>query len=247
MSTEAERIRAEYARRKRELPGDLYSAAHPANLFMRQGRDRAILAVLRDAGMIPLRERRILDMGCGAGQWLADMESWGARREHLAGIDLVADRAEAARRRLCEQRADDGTLLAPGADIREGDATAVPWPDDTFDIVIQAMMFSSILDADMRRRAAAEMVRVLKKPHGVILWHDFFVSDPRNPNVRAMRRSELKELFPGFEMRMRRVMLAAPLARKLAPRARPVAAALEGLKLLDTHYVGTLRVPPTRP
>ena len=146
----------------------------------------------------------------------------------LAGIDLLPERVEAARRRL-----------TPGADIRDGDASALPWDAGVFDIVLQSTVFSSILDAGMRTAVAAEMARVLA-PGGVILWSDFFADNPRNRAVRGMRRREIARLFPGFHAELRRISLAAPLARAIAPRSLLAASLLEHLRVLNTHYVGVL-------
>jgi SAM-dependent methyltransferase len=225
---EAERIAAEYARRGTSIPPDRYSPATPAQLLLRQSRERAVLAALRRAGMLPLAGRRILDVGCGAGQWLVDFETWGADRAGLAGIDLLDDRIEAARTRLA------------GADVRAGDASRLPWPSGHFDVVLQSTVFSSILDHAMRTAVAGEMARVLA-PGGVIVWNDFFVDSPGNRAVRGVRRREVAALFPGFRVDLRRVTLAAPLARAIAPRSQLAAIALEALRVLDTHYLGVLR------
>jgi ubiquinone/menaquinone biosynthesis C-methylase UbiE len=227
VSDEADRIREEYARRASAIPADRYALTATENLLAMQELERRAIAALGRAGVLPLGERRVLDVGCGGGGWLARFESWGAQRERLAGIDLVEDRASDAQARLS------------GADIRVGDATALPWEDDSFDVVFQSMMFSSILDADVRAAAAAEMARVLAGG-GVVLWYDFFVSEPRNPHVLGIGRRELRRLFPGWGLRLRRATLAPPLARAVAPRSRPLAAALTALRVLDTHYVGVL-------
>jgi ubiquinone/menaquinone biosynthesis C-methylase UbiE len=226
--TEADRIRAEYGRRASEIADERYSAAQPAALFIRQTVERAALAALGDAGMLPLGDRRILDVGCGAGQWLTDFETWGARGDRLAGIDLVEERAAISRARLRD------------ADIHAGDASALPWPDASFDVVLQSMLMSSVLDPAMRSAVAAEMARVLA-PGGVVLWYDFFVDNPRNPNVRGIKRDELAGLFDGFEIAWRRVTLAPPLVRALVPHARVLASALQALRVLDTHAVAVLR------
>jgi SAM-dependent methyltransferase len=225
---EADRIAAEYARRDASIPADRYSAALPAPLVLRQSRERAVLASLRWAGMVPLAGREILDVGCGGGQWLADFETWGADRTRLAGIDLIPGRVESARARL-----------TPGADVRLGDASELPWPDGRFDVVLQSMLFSSVLDGAMRTAIASEMVRVLA-PGGVILWNDFFVDNPRNSAVRGVRRGEVATLFPGFRVSARRITLAAPLTRWIAPRSELAAIALEALRVLNTHYLCVL-------
>ena len=227
--SEADRIAAEYERRAREVPADRYSPASPAQLQHRQSRERAVLALLRSAGLLPLAGRRILDVGCGYGQWLADFETWGADRGALAGIDLLADRVEVARARL-----------EPGADLRAGDASSLPWAAESFDLVVQSTVFSSILDGGMRAAVAREMARVLA-PGGAVLWCDFFVDNPRNPAVRGVRRGEIEALFPGFGCELRRTTLAAPLARVVAPRSQLAATLIEALRVLNTHYVGLLR------
>ena len=226
--SEADRIAAEYARRSREVDQGRYAPTAPAQLLLRQSRERAVLGLLRSAGMLPLAGRRVLDVGCGAGQWLADFETWGADRELLAGIDLLPERIDGARARL------------PQADLRRGDASTLPWEPGRFDVVLQSTVFSSILDPGMRAAVAAEMARVLA-PSGVLLWNDFFADNPRNRAVRGVRRGELASLFPGFSLRLRRVTLAPPLARIVAPRSLLLATLLEELRVFDTHYVGVLR------
>lgn len=226
--TEADRIRAEYGRRADEIADERYSAAQPAALFIRQTVERAALAALGDAGALPLGDRRVLDVGCGEGQWLVDFETWGARADRLAGIDLVEERAVACRARV------------PAADVHAGDASALPWPDGSFDVVLQSMLMSSVLDPAMRSAVTGEMARVLA-PGGLVLWYDFFVDNPRNPNVRGIKRDELAGLFDGFEIAWRRVTLAPPLVRALVPRARFLASGLQALRVLDTHAVAVLR------
>jgi len=225
--TEADRILAEYSRRAEDPAAELYEPTNPAQLFIRQSLERALVRALGEAGALPLAGRRALDVGCGYGQWLADLETLGAERALLAGLDLVPERVEKARARLA------------GADIREGDASELPFGEGTFDLVLQSMMFSSILDPSVRRRAASEMARVLA-PGGVVLWYDFFVDNPRNASVRGVKRREVEELFPGFELSWRRVTLAPPIVRFLTPRLRLLAGALQSVRLLNTHALGAL-------
>ena len=121
-----------------------------------------------------------------------------------------------------------------------GDASVLPWADATFDIVSQNTMFSSILHTGMRQRVAQEMLRVLK-PGGLALWYDFFVPNPLNPNVRPVRKSDIRSLFPGCHVRLERISLAPPLARTLMPRAPTVASFLERARILNSHYLGFIR------
>lgn len=228
MGTEAERIREEFARRRREIPADFYARWRPENLFARHGQERALLAGLRRTGLLPLKGRRILEVGCGDGDWLSIFLEFGVECSGLAGIDLDAERISEARARL------------KGADLRCGDATTLPWEEASFDIVVQSTTFSSILDGGMRVRVASEMLRVLKSD-GVLVWYDFFFDNPANPSVRGVRRGELLRLFPGCEASVARVTLAPPLARRLVPHWWGLAALLESARIFDTHYLAVFR------
>jgi SAM-dependent methyltransferase len=226
---EVERIKAEYARRDRELPADRSWPTRPGDLFQLQVFERALLRMLRSR--MPLSRLRILDLGCGGGRLLVDLETWGAQRERLAGIDLTPWRAEAARARL------------PGADIRTGDARELPWPDGSFDLVVQSVVFSSLLDPAMRTAVAAEVARALA-PGGAVLSWDLVLPSPGNEHVTPIRRRELERMFPGWTMTSRRLTLAPPLTRFLAPRAWLLAELLEGVRVLDTHLIALLEKPP---
>jgi len=225
---ETNRIVQEYQRRARELPADFYALTRPVNLFFQQSKERCLLRTLQRANMTPLADRRIAEVGCGHGNWLATFEAFGARRENLRGIDLDPQRAEFAAQRF------------PQAEIRPGNAAALPWPDQSCDIVLQSMVLSSVLEETLRQQIAAEMLRVLA-PGGVILWYDFFVNNPRNPNVRGVKRGEIAALFPACEISLSRITLAPPLARRIAPWSWPLATLLEKLWLLNTHYLGYIR------
>lgn len=224
---ELDRIRDEYARRERELGADAYQAARPANLFIRQALERAVLRALGQHDLLPLAGRRVLDVGCGTGQWLVDLETWGVQRGDLAGIDLVPKRVE-----LSEQR-------VAGADVRLGSASQLPWEEGSFDIVLQVMLLSSVLDDGLRRAIGAEMDRVLA-PGGAIVSLDFFVGNPGNRSVKPLTRADLRRLFPGYDVHARRAVLAPPLVRALAPRAWGVASLLQSARLFDTHSVAVM-------
>ncbi len=227
-STSADHILAEYRRREREIPPDFYSLEHAANLFLRVGQLRGLAWAIQTAGLPPLGERRILEVGCGQGNWLAIFESFGAQREQLAGIDLDETRAAECQRRFS------------GAEILCGDATRLPWANGQFDVVFQSTVFTSILDDSMKQAVAGEMLRVLR-PAGAIVWYDFHMNNPRNPHVRGVGRKEIAGLFPGCELKLRRVTLAPPIARRLVRVSWMGCELLEKLRILNSHYFGVLR------
>ena len=54
------------------------------------------------------------------------------------------------------------------------------------------------------------MLRVTKQD-GLIIWHDYFVNNPRNPDVRGVKKSEIYALFPSCRINLRRIYLSAAL------------------------------------
>ena len=226
--SEAERIVAEYDRRARELPSDFYALHRPANLFIHQGHEEALLWGLRQLGAAPVGNRRVLDVGCWQGDWLGVFERFGAAREKLAGLELVPS---------CATRAAGDF---PEADVRCGDAAQMPWPNGHFDLVFQRMMVSSILDRSAAQSAVGEMLRVLR-PGGAILWLEFAYNNPRNSQVRGIPPRALRTLFPNCRIRWRRVTLAPPLARRIVPISANLARLLEGLRVFNTHYLAVIQ------
>jgi len=225
---EIERIRAEYRRREREIPAEFHDLSRPAPRFARTRLLPVVIEALGRADKLPLAGRTLADVGCGKGMWLGQFVRWGADPAALRGIDLMETR-------ICAARA-----LVPEASLTCGDARCLPWSDESFDVVMQFMVFSSILRASVKRGIADEMRRVLK-PDGVILWYDSRRSNPRNANTRALGAAEIRRLFPGCDVRLSSVTLAPPLARRVVPLSRMAGVLLESIPLLRTHFFGVIR------
>ena len=228
LGSELARIAAEYERRDREVSDDFYSWNRPANLLLHEQTVRGCIRLLDRASFFPLRGRMIADIGCGDGTWLPEFVQWGADPVALYGIDLSVRRVERARLRL------------PQADLRTGSASELPWPDESFDLVTQFTVFTSILDPALKRAIAREMLRVLR-PGGAILWFDFRVGNPRNSQVRGVPAAEIRSLFAGCRIDLVPVSPAPPLARLVAGCSRPLAELLYAVPLLRTHYAGLIR------
>jgi SAM-dependent methyltransferase len=227
VAAEEARIREVYARRGET---DIrYSWFNPSYQFMMQQRERQMLAVLFRYGFSNLESRRILEVGCGTGQWLRDFLKWGARPENMTGIDLLSDRVSKAQQ-----------LCSPRMRIERANAAHLPFSDARFDLVLQSTVFTSILNSDLKRRIAAEMIRVAKSD-GIILWYDYHVSNPRNSDVRGVKRREIYDLFPGCRINLKRITLAPPLCRLLAPYSYLMCCLLEKLPPLRSHYLGVIR------
>ena len=227
VTVELQRIQAEYQRRALEIDPDRYAAWQPAEILMRAGRKRTAAMMLNQVGVFPKADDQCLEIGFGSLGWLGDLVSWGVPETDLHGIELDPVRAGRAQ-----------TIL-PQANLRVGDATLLPWQDNTFRLVVASTVFTSILQTTVRRMIAEEINRVLA-PGGALLWYDFAVNNPRNHQVQRVGRKELRQLFPQLQGKIASVTLAPPLARLVTPRSWPLATFLEAIPLLRTHLLAVL-------
>ena len=206
-----------------------YSWFNPAHLLAMQEIERSLVTALVRHGRSRLDNVTVLDVGCGTGAWLREFIKLGARPEHLSGVDLVAERIAEA-----EQ------LCPASVTLQCGNAASLNFQNGTFDLVLQSMLFTSVLDPQMRRSIAAEMLRVTS-PDGLILWYDYHVNNPRNADVRAVSKREIRSLFPGCDVELQRITLAPPISRAIAPRSRAVWRWMNAVPWLRTHYLGVIR------
>jgi SAM-dependent methyltransferase len=227
LAAERARIAAEYQRRRSDVDDGIYAPWNPSAALERATRVRVAASMLKDAGVFPSAETRVLEVGCGHRGWFPDLLAFGVREPNLLGIDLDESRVGLAH------------AAFPAADLRVGDASSMPYPDASVELVVCSTVFTSILSGAMRTAVAREIERVLR-PGGALLWYDFAFDNPRNKSVRAVKRAELLSLFPALRGEVQRVTLAPPLARLIAPRSFVAATALEAIPLLRTHLLAVL-------
>lgn len=225
---ETERIKKVYKKRKFQQKYKLYSYFNKGHLYMVQERERVILDLLRKFNFSDLSNKKILDIGCGTGGVLRDFIKYGPKLEYLYGIDLLEDKIEIAKD------------VCPKINFKCGNALNLPYEDESFDIVAQFTVFTSILKKGIKKDIAKEMLRVLKK-EGIILWYDFSYNNPRNPDVKGIKKKEIINLFPNCKFKFERVTLAPPILRFIAPRSWLLCYLFEKLSFLCTHYLVIIR------
>lgn len=119
-----------------------YEAMHVSD------RDEHGIALAAFAGLARLHgARSVLDVGAGTGRALTRLEG------ELPGVELVGVEP------VAELRAIGHASGIPADRLREGDALALPFADDSFDFVIETGVLHHIADP---ARAVAEMVRVAR-------------------------------------------------------------------------------------
>jgi SAM-dependent methyltransferase len=226
--TEADAVAARYARRD---AGDRYSLLRPEVWQTVQERQRAMLRLFAELGWHDLSQRRLVEVGCGAGGNLLELLRAGFDPARLTGIELLPERLARARE-----------MLPAAVTLHQGDACALDLPEQSADAVLAATVFSSLLDDAFQQRLAAAMWRWVR-PGGGVLWYDFTVDNPRNPDVRGVPLRRVRALFPHGALRARRVTLAPPLAR-LACRAHPsLYTAFNLVPALRTHVLAWIAKP----
>ena len=227
---ETRAVQARYARRNNKADAQRYSLyANAAALQAQQERLRTLVHLWRAHGWTSLADRPLLEVGCGSGGNLLDLLRLGATPAQSTGIELLPERAAAAR-----------AVLPGGVQLIEGDACAAPIAPSSQQAVLAFTVFSSLLDPTYRQQFARTLWRWVA-PGGGVLVYDFVVNNPHNPDVRKVPLAELRALFPEARLHSRRITLAPPLARRL-PSALISAASL--LPSLRTHRL-TWAVKPT--
>jgi ubiquinone/menaquinone biosynthesis C-methylase UbiE len=102
--------------------------------------------LLEHLQMKPGPDHAMLDLGCGFGNLVIASSAIFGR---VCGMDIVEERTV-----WCAAR-------SPGAQIVCGDATAIPWADNSFDLVISTDVFEHLNYTD-QSSAAREILRVLR-------------------------------------------------------------------------------------
>lgn len=145
---------------------------------------------------------RILDVGCGAGGLLSELQEWGRRYGiplELTGLDQGAVWLEMAREKLGK---DSKVILI------QGDATASGFADQAFDLAITTLMMHHLLPQH-RQAMVHELGRISRSQYifdlelsltGVVGWAGVslalrFSPDTRNDGIQSVRRGSTLEEF----------------------------------------------------
>jgi ubiquinone/menaquinone biosynthesis C-methylase UbiE len=105
---------------------------------------------------------RGLDVGCGTGVL--------AERLRAAGFDMSGADPSDGMLEVLRSR-------APGIEAVQASGTSLPWPDDSFDLVLCVAVMHHVADAADVRATLGEMVRVARAGGRVLVWDH----NPRNP------------------------------------------------------------------
>ncbi len=182
---------------------------HPSQVWTR-GLERRLEMLRRE---VPLERKRILDVGCGVGEFVRRLREFSA---DVFGVDVDAERVHQGAEQMCNLALSLGEHL--------------PFADDTFDVVLLHEVIEHVTDdlatlREVRRVLRPDGRAVIFCPnrlypfetHGVFLgrryvfgnvplvnWLPDAARDRLVPHARAYTRGDLRRLFrrAGLKERM---------------------------------------------
>jgi ubiquinone/menaquinone biosynthesis C-methylase UbiE len=122
---------------------------------------------------------RLLEVGCGVGAVLAVLgqEYPGV---HLHGVDIEPRQLESARRHLARSGVD--------AVLREGDAQALPFPDESFDHVWMMWLLEHVADPPAALREARRVLAPGRAITAIEVDYSTVHAQPSTPALDALFR-----------------------------------------------------------
>ncbi|TCP18040.1 methyltransferase family protein [Nicoletella semolina] len=118
-------------------------------------------------------EKKVLEVACNMGTTAIQIaKQFGCQ---ITGVDIDEEALKKAKVNINEQEVSD--LVQ----VQRGNATRLPFEDNTFDIVINEAMLT-MLPIEAKEKAIREYFRVLK-PNGLLLTHDVMLNREDNTQV----------------------------------------------------------------
>lgn len=216
--SEIEEIRQRFERRKQHRLND--DSLFP--FFIRYEREMHYLRILRK-NFAKIEDIKILEIGAGSGDNLLAFKRFGIKWDNIYANELLEERVAMMKDNI------------PNANILPGDALELDFVR-YFDIILQSTVFTSILDYEFKKKLADKMTQMVKED-GLLLWYDFKYNNPKNPDVRGIKKAEIKRLFP---MARRFVFHSATLAPPIGRRIGGYYNILNSLPFLRTHIIAEI-------
>lgn len=223
--SEVQRVKSVYRNRSE---GDLYSLLRPEVSIEYLSRLRVLHKYLNSVFGADVKDLKLLDVGCGFGDWLLDFVRLGFSPRNLVGVDILEERLLVAGRRL----SSDVRLICD-------DIVANPLLEK-FDIINISLVFSSIIDDKYRAELMTAVMHHLS-PDGIVLIYDFRYSNPYNREVRPLTIADIKMLLQGRRFQVETMTIAPPISRFVAHHLKFLLQILNKIPLFRTHHLFLIR------
>ena len=160
-------------------------------------------------------DERVLDLGCGRGAVLL-MAAKLVPSGRAVGIDLWKTSDQSGNALEVARRNAELEGVADHVDLRTGDMRALPFEDESFDVVFSSLAIHNIPDAGGRARAIDEAVRVLRRG-GRVLIGDINVTREYQARLRERGMADIERRSLGWRMWFGGPWVAAALVRARKP------------------------------
>lgn len=193
-------------------------------LWFQHSRERAISRLLRSFDR-EMEGWKVLDIGCGAGKLMLLLNEMNIGRYGLlTGYDV-------------SKTALNPSITKLGLPLTVTTENSLPYYDASFDLIMQAVVFSSVPREETRKLLATELVRVLK-PGGYILWYDVIKTAG---TLVGFSRRDIDALFPEFRFQGFCCGLPFGLAGALCYKSQVLASLVEAIGLSNSHIAALLK------
>lgn len=126
-------------------------------------------------------DKKVLEVACNMGTTaIALAKQYGC---HIEGVDLDEDILEKAKENIINEGLQD--LIH----VQRANAMKLPFPDNSFDIVVNEAMLT-MLPIEAKKKAIAEYLRVLK-PNGFLLTHDVMLVGENHQQILENMRDAI--------------------------------------------------------
>jgi len=197
--SETDRIIQRYHRREKHKVSYSYDKNQIFEYYRNYEREAEFSKLITLKYGNDLSSLKVLEIGAGYGVNLDFFTKIGILPRNIWANELLSNRVEKLKN------------IYPSINILPGDALEIKF-ENKFDIVLQSMLFSSVLDDNYRKLLAIKIMKFIKL-NGMILWYDLSYDNPWNKDVKCIKKTEIRKLFPNMKQQFKRTTLLPPLAR----------------------------------
>ncbi len=199
--SEVDNIIRRYERRETNVLNQVDIESDKFEIYKNKEREFYYAKILHNLFGSSLSDCSVLEIGAGEGKNISFFKQIGIPSKNIWANEIISGRIK----KLKKAHPDIHLLKGNALDIQE---------TGPFDIIMQSLVFTSILDQSFRNELANKIFELLK-PNGLILWYDFVYNNPKNPDVKKVSRKEIRSLFPNASISFYRVTLAPPIGRRI--------------------------------